>query len=73
MLIHSFGSVNQTSMELSLQGSGLSDSKKVEFYATDGKLIGMQKASSGTASIATSEHVVICKMDEASIKILVKK
>ena len=53
--------------------SGLSDSEKVEFYAIDGKLIGEQKANSGTVSIATSEHVIICKMGEASIKILVKK
>ena len=53
--------------------SGLSDGEKVEFYAVDGKLIGAQKASGGTTSIATSEHVVICKMGGASIKILVKK
>ena len=53
--------------------SGLSDGEKVEFYAIDGKLIGEQKANSGTVSIATSEHVIICKMGEASIKILVKK
>ena len=52
--------------------SGLSDGEKVEFYAVDGKLIGAQKASNGTASIATSEHVVICKMGSTSIKILVK-
>ena len=52
--------------------SGLSDGEKVEFYATDGKLVGSQKAVSGTASIATSEPVVICKMGSASIKILVK-
>ena len=52
--------------------SGLSDGEKVEFYAIDGKLIGEQKANSGTVSIATSEHVVICKMGGASIKILVK-
>lgn len=53
--------------------SGLSDGEKVEFYATDGKLIGAQKASGSTVSIATSEHVVICKMGGASIKILVKE
>lgn len=52
--------------------SGLSDGEKVEFYATDGKLIGAQKANSGTVSIATFEHVVICKMGSASIKILVR-
>ncbi len=53
--------------------SGLSDGEKVEFYAIDGKLIGAQKASGSTVSIATSEHVVICKMGGSSIKILVKE
>lgn len=52
--------------------SGLSDGAKVEFYSIDGKLIGAEKANSGTASIATSEHVVICKVGRKSIKILVK-
>lgn len=52
--------------------SGLSDGAKVEFYSIDGKLIGAEKANSGTASIATSEHVVICKVGRKNIKILVK-
>lgn len=52
--------------------SGLSDGAKVEFYSIDGKLIGAEKANSGTASIKTSEHVVICKVGRKSIKILVK-
>lgn len=52
--------------------SGLNDGEKVEFYSVDGKLIGSQKANSGTVSIATSEPVVICKMGGASIKMLVK-
>lgn len=52
--------------------SGLNDGEKVEFYATDGKLIGSQKAVSGSASIATSEQIVICKVENSSIKILVK-
>ena len=52
--------------------SGLSDGEKVEFYATDGKLIGSQKAVSGSASIATSEQIVICKVENSCIKILVK-
>ena len=53
--------------------SGLSDAEMVEFYSVDGKLIGAQKASGSTVSIVTSEHVVICKMGGASIKILVKE
>ena len=52
--------------------SGLNAGEKVEFYSVDGKLIGAQKANSGTVSIATSEPVVICKMGGASIKMLVK-
>ena len=52
--------------------SGLSDGEKVEFYATDGKLIGSQKAVSSSASIATSEQIVICKVVNSSIKIIVK-
>ena len=52
--------------------SGLNDGEKVEFYSVDGKLIGSQKANSGTVSIATSGSVVICKMGGASIKMLVK-
>lgn len=52
--------------------SGLSDGEKVEFYAVDGKLVGAQKAVNGTASIATPEPVVICKMGSTSIKVLVK-
>lgn len=52
--------------------SGLSDGTKVEFFSIDGKLIGAEKANSGTASIKTSEHVVICKVGRKSIKILVK-
>ena len=52
--------------------SGLSDGEKVEFYTTDGKLIGSQKTVSGSASIATSEQIVICKVGNSSIKIIVK-
>ena len=52
--------------------SGLNDGEKVEFYSVDGKLIGAQKANGGTVSIATAEHIVICKMGGASIKMLVK-
>lgn len=52
--------------------SGLNAGEKVEFYSVDGKLIGAQRANSGTVSIATSEPVVICKMSGASIKMLVK-
>ena len=52
--------------------SGLSDGEKEEFYTTDGKLIGSQKTVSGSASIATSEQIVICKVGNSSIKIIVK-
>ena len=52
--------------------SGLSDGAKVEFFSIDGKLIGAEKANSGTASIKTSEHAVICKVGRKNIKILVK-
>ena len=56
----------------SVQLTGLKEGEKVVFYSLDGKLIGTQKANSGTISITTSEPVVICKMGGKSIKILVK-
>ena len=56
----------------SVQLTGLKEGEKVVFYSLDGKLIGAQKANSGTISITTSEPVVICKMGGKSIKILVK-
>ena len=56
----------------SVQLTGLKEGEKVLFYSLDGKLIGAQKANSGTISITTSEPVVICKMGGKSIKILVK-
>ena len=56
----------------SVQLTGLKEGEKVVFYSLDGKLIGAQKANSGTISITTSEPVVICKMGEKSIKIRVK-
>jgi len=56
----------------SVQLTGLKEGEKVLFYSLDGKLIGAQKANSGTVSITTSEPVVICKMGGKSIKILVK-
>ena len=56
----------------SVQLTGLKEGEKVVFYSLDGKLIGSQKANSGTISITTSEPVVICKMGGKSIKILVK-
>ena len=56
----------------SVQLTGLKEGEKVLFYSLDGKLIGAQKANSGTISITASEPVVICKMGGKSIKILVK-
>ena len=56
----------------SVQLTGLKEGEKALFYSIDGKLIGAQKANSGTISITTSEPVVICKMGGKSIKILVK-
>ena len=56
----------------SVQLTGLKEGEKVLFYSLDGKLIGAQKANSGTISITTSEPVVICKMGGKNIKILVK-
>ena len=56
----------------SVQLTGLKEGEKVVLYSLDGKLIGAQKANSGTISITTSEPVVICKMGGKSIKILVK-
>ena len=52
--------------------SGLNDGEQVLFYATDGKMLGSQKAVNGTASLSTSESVVICKVGTTSLKILVK-
>ena len=52
--------------------SGLNDGEQVLFYATDGKMLGRQKAVNGTASLATSESVVICKVGTTSLKVLVK-
>lgn len=52
--------------------SGLNDGEQVLFYATDGKMLGSQKAVNGTASLATSESVVICKVGTTSLKVLVK-
>ena len=45
--------------------SGLNDGEQVLFYATDGKV-------NGTASLSTSESVVICKVGTTSLKVLVK-
>ena len=56
----------------SVQLTGLKEGEKVVLYSLDGKLIGAQKANSGTISITISEPVVICKMGGKSIKILVK-
>ena len=56
----------------SVQLTGLKEGERVVLYSIDGKLIGAQKANSGTISITTSEPVVICKMGGKSIKILVK-
>ena len=56
-----------------VQLTGLKEREKVEFYSISGQLLGAPIANGGTVSIKTSEHVVICKMGEASIKILVKK
>jgi len=44
----------------------------IYIYATDGKLLGSQKAVNGTVSLSTSESIVICKIGETSIKISVK-
>lgn len=52
--------------------SGLTDGEKVMFYSVDGKVLGSQNAKDGTAGLATSEPVVICKMGETSIKVQVK-
>ncbi len=52
--------------------SGLNDGEQVLFYAMDGKMLGSQKAVNGTASLSTSESVVICKVGTTSLKILVK-
>lgn len=48
--------------------SGLNDGELVQFYAIDGKLLGRQNAISGTASISTSEPIIVCKMGETRIK-----
>ena len=53
--------------------TGLKNGEKVEFYSVSGQLLGAPIANGGTVSIKTSEHLVICKMGGASIKILVKK
>ena len=52
--------------------SGLNDGEQVQFYAMDGKMLGSQKAVNGTASLSTSESVVICKVGTTSLKVLVK-
>ena len=52
--------------------SGLNDGEQVQFYATDGKMLGSQKAVNGTASLSTSESVVICKVGTTSLEVLVK-
>lgn len=52
--------------------SGLKDGEQVQFYGTDGKMLGSQKAVNGTASLSTSASVVICKMGATSIKVIVK-
>lgn len=52
--------------------NGLNDGEQVLFYATDGKMLGSQKAVNGTASLSTSESVVICKVGTTSLKVLVK-
>ena len=52
--------------------SGLNDGEQVLFYAMDGKMLGSQKAVNGTASLSTSESVVICKVGTTSLKVLVK-
>ena len=52
--------------------NGLNDSEQVLFYATDGKMLGSQKAVNGTAFLSTSESVVICKMGSTRLKVLVK-
>ena len=52
--------------------SGLNDGEQVLFYGTDGKMLGSQKAVNGTASLSTSESVVICKVGTTSLKVLVK-
>ena len=44
----------------------------IYIYATDGKMLGSQKAVNGTVSLSTSESIVICKIGETSIKISVK-
>ena len=51
---------------------GLKEGEIVEFYSVSGQLLGAPIANSGTASIATPEHVVICKVGRKSIKILEK-
>ena len=56
----------------SVQITGLKEGEKVEFYSISGQLLDAPIANGGTVSIKTSEHVVICKMGGASIKILVK-
>ena len=52
--------------------SGLNDGEQVLFYATDGKMLGSLKAVNSTATLSTSESVVICKVGTTSLKILVK-
>ncbi len=52
--------------------NGLKDGEQVQFYGTDGKMLGSQKAVNGTASLSTSESVVICKMGATSLKVIVK-
>ncbi len=52
--------------------SGLNDGEQVLFYAMDGKMLGSQKAVNGTASLSTSESVVICKVGTTSLKVLAK-
>lgn len=52
--------------------SGLNDGELVRFYTIEGKILGIEKAVSGTASLSTNESVVICKMGDKSLKVLVK-
>ena len=52
--------------------SGLKDGEQVQFYGTDGKMLGSQEAVNGTASLSTSASVVICKMGATSLKVIVK-
>ncbi|MCI6336809.1 MAG: hypothetical protein MR802_02530, partial [Prevotella sp.] len=53
--------------------SGLDSTEQVDFFASDGKSLGIAKAMNGTATFAAqSGSVVVAKIGKESVKIAVK-